>query len=265
MKKILAALCLILLMALGAPLAQADVILTSGNSQVKIDPANWYGLYSWTVNGTEQMYNQWFYYRVGSSGPERSIDTLSAPGIVTSGTDQAELTYIGSLISVSVKYALVGGSGSEAKLTETVSITNISTSSLALHFFQYTDFDLNGTPGGDVGEIYGPKHNRVDQKEGSVMLSEKGITPPSYYQISDFPDIILSLTDADPTTLNDTGGPLGPGDLAWALEWDFNLDSGESFLISKDKMISTVPIPPAALLFGTGLLGLVGIGLRRKK
>ena len=264
LSSLLAVLFLVLVAALAAPQAQADVILTSGNSQVTIDPTSQAGMCSWTVNGTEQMYQQWFWYRVGSTGPESSIDTLSAPGIVKSGTDQVDLTYTGNLMSVLVRYTLTGGSTS-ADVAETIKVTNTSASNLALHFFQYSDFDLNGTDVGDTAQIYAPLHNTVIQSEGTLAVAETVVTPrPSHYQVGFYPDLILSLTDGDPTTLGDIGGPLGPGDLDWAYQWDVDLASGESFLISKDKLVSAVPIPPAAILFGTGLLGLVGIGLKRR-
>jgi hypothetical protein len=260
----LAVLFLVLVTALAAPQAQADVVLTSGNSQVIIDPTSWAGMYSWKVNGAEQMYNQWFWYRVGSTGPESTIDTLSAPGIVTSGTDKVDLTYTGNLMSVLVRYTLTAGSTS-AHVAETIQVTNTSASNLSLHFFQYTDFDLNGTPEGDTAQIYAPLHNTVIQSDGTLTVAETVVTPaPSHYQVGFLPDIILSLTDGDPTTLGDIGGPLGPGDLDWAYQWDVDLASGASLIISKDKIVNIVPLPPAAILFGTGLLALVGLRRSRK-
>jgi hypothetical protein len=264
MSSLLAVLFLVLVAALAAPQAQADVYLTSGSSQVVIDPTSEAGMHSWTVNGTEQMYQQWFWYRVGSTGGESSIDTLSAPVVVTSGTNQVDLTYTGNLMSVLVRYTLTGGSTS-ADVAETIKITNTSASNLALHFFQYSDFDLNGTDVRDTAQIYAPLNNTVIQSEGTLAVAETVITPrPSHYQVGFYPELILSLTDGDPTTLGDIAGPLGSGDLDWAFQWDVDLPSGESFLISKDKIVNVVPIPPAAILFGTGLLGLVGLRRARK-
>jgi hypothetical protein len=260
----LAVLFLVLVAALAAPQAQADVFLTSGNNEVSIDPAGEFGMYSWTVNGTEQMYQQWFWYRVGSSGPESSIDKLSAPVIVTSGTDQVDLTYTGNLMSVLLRYTLTGSSTS-AHVAETIKVTNTSASNLALHFFQYSDFDLNGTDVGDTAQIYAPLHNTVIQSDGALTVAETVVTPaPSHYQVGVYPNLIDSLTDGGPTTLGDIAGPLGPGDLDWAFQWDVDLASGESLIISKDKIVNVVPIPPAAILFGTGLLGLVGLRMSRK-
>jgi hypothetical protein len=261
----LAVLFLVLVAALAAPQAQAtDVVLTSGNSEVTIDPSGQAGMYSWMVNGTEQMFQQWFWYRVGSSGPESSIDKLSAPGIVKSGTDQVDLTYTGNLMSVLVRYTLTGGSSS-ADVAETIKVTNTSACTLALHFFQYSDFDLNGTWQMDTAQIYAPLYNTVVQSDGTMAIAETIVTPrPSRYQVGLYPDLIDSLNDDLPTTLSNFSGPLGPDDVDWAYQWDVNLASGASLLISKDKLVSAVPIPPAAILFGTGLLGLVGIGLKRR-
>ena len=72
-KIILLALALLLT---GGYSAKADVVLTDFNSTVVIDPTSQAGMYTWTVDGVDQMWQQWFWYRIGSAGPEQSIDTL---------------------------------------------------------------------------------------------------------------------------------------------------------------------------------------------
>ena len=42
--------------------------ITDGGSTAQIDLASDSGMYSWTVNGVNQMTRQWFWYRIGSSG-----------------------------------------------------------------------------------------------------------------------------------------------------------------------------------------------------
>ena len=34
------------------------------------------GLYSWVTDATERGFQQWFWYRVGTTGPEAALDTL---------------------------------------------------------------------------------------------------------------------------------------------------------------------------------------------
>ena len=74
-----------------------------------------------------------------------------------------------------------------------------------------------------------------------------------------------SLQDGSPTTLSDFGGPV-TGDATFAWQWDMTISSGESFQISKDKMITPIPEPNLVLLLGCGLTGLVGYArLKRKR
>jgi len=56
--------------------AVVGIELTSGNSVVKIDPFNPSGMNSWVVDGQNQLYQQWFWYRTASQTREYSIDTI---------------------------------------------------------------------------------------------------------------------------------------------------------------------------------------------
>ena len=61
------------------------ITLQDGNTTVTIDPNNPAdGVNSWTVNGVNQLLQQWFWYRIGNTGPAYSIDTLGA--LVTART-----------------------------------------------------------------------------------------------------------------------------------------------------------------------------------
>src|SRR5271165_3106552 len=76
-----------------APQSQASVTLTDQNSTVLIDPTSQAGVYNWTVDGINNLYQQWFWYRIGSTGGQSSIDTISAPSITLSGTNGVNLSY----------------------------------------------------------------------------------------------------------------------------------------------------------------------------
>ena len=53
------------------------------------------------------------------------------------------------------------------------------------------------------------------------------------------------LDDGDADDLSDDNGPIGPGDLAWAFQWDLTLEPGASFVLSINKLIE-IPAPAAA-------------------
>ncbi len=138
--------------------------LTDHNSTVNLDAGSQAGVYQWQVDGVNQLYQQWFWYRIGATGGESSIDTLSAASGGTTSANSALISYAGSNgLTVKVSYQLAGGAnGSGASdLQESITLTNTSAQSMDLHFFQYSDFDLNGTTGGDFVQFVNA--NTVDQ------------------------------------------------------------------------------------------------------
>jgi hypothetical protein len=63
--------------------------------------------------------------------------------------------------------------------------------------------------------------------------------------------------------LNDNAGAVGPGDVTWAFQWDFQLAAGDSFIISKDKYLNVTIIPEPSTL-GFVALGLAVVLLRKR-
>src|SRR5208337_545666 len=92
----LAACALIFQIPVGTAGATPIYTLSSGNSSVSIDLGSQAGMYNWTVDGQNQLNQQWFWYRVGSSGPEASIDTIGMPTVQTYGTSILDTTYTAS-------------------------------------------------------------------------------------------------------------------------------------------------------------------------
>jgi len=59
----------------------AAMTLTDGNSSISLDPASPAGAYTWSVDGQEQLFKHWFWYRVSDTTtdtPEHSVDTSSS-------------------------------------------------------------------------------------------------------------------------------------------------------------------------------------------
>lgn len=241
-----------LLAALLLTPAWADPInLTSGNSSVYIDPASDRGMYDWLVDGVDQLYQQWFWYRIGDT-PEKSIDTLTYGGAELLGTRGVNLSYSGNGLAINVLYVLTGTPHGKSDVAETISITNTGTRPLDFHFFQYSDFDLNGTSQDQTSRFFSPAF-AIQYGGGKYMTETSAIPYPGRHEMALCCSTLDKLNDSSPTNLNNTNSA-GPGDAIWAFQWDRVLGAGESMIISKDKMIADVPEPFTLALVGGGLL-----------
>ncbi len=247
----------------------AVTTLTHRNTTVEIDTSGQNaGMFNWTIDGVDQFYKntevtgkQWFWYRIGDTGPERSLESLGTP-TVTVSPDQRTLDLVytdnESGLSIEVFYLLSGGlPGSNASdMAENITINNLnSEGSLDVHFFQYTDLDLNGTPNDD--SAFHANANAIQQWDPSVFFNETVVTPGAdHWEIAPWASTINKLNDpTNPDTLSDATNFIGSQDVAWAFQWDRVIGSGGTFQISKDKNIRIVPTPAAILL------GVIGLGV----
>jgi hypothetical protein len=258
---------------LAVPGARAGLVtLTDSNSTVLIDPASQDGVKSWTVDGVNQLYQQWFWYRVGDSGGQSSIDAISNPVVISTPgfTDRVDITYQNAQIKVGLELNLTGGSaGSGASdLSETIKITNVGTQSMPLRFFQYSDFDLDGRYPGDVVNITtdpttGQAIAARQTGPGKSAISESVVAPfADRWEANMYSYTLDSLNGGLPYNLNNQSN-YGPGDATWAFQWDRTLAPGTSLIISKDLNLSAVSAVPEPSSLVTGSTALLFLGLAR--
>jgi len=239
---------------------------TDNNWSVSIDLTSDLGLDRWTSPGNvDYMYQEWWWVRSHNDSQEYSLDTLTRDNAFNPTANTIQLEYSNNLMDIDVTYTLNGGINGST-LMEQLLISNTSTSSdLIISIYEYTDLELAGTfahdyaQGGTAG-LY--------QWEGDVTAQVIPLGPvPSHFQIGAYPGIRNLLQDGSVTLLNDSGSPFGPGDATFAFQWDFLIGAGGSVLIEKEKAIgfnSVIPEPTTMLLLGSGLLGLGGIGFRKR-
>ena len=265
-------ICLCALM-LARPANATTVTLTDLNSTVDIDLDGGQGMYNWTVDGTDQLVQQWFWYRVGATGGESRIDQGTTMTYDPPSATHVEIYYTkANEYEIKIALTLMGGStGSKwSDMAETIRVRNLKPSgSLDFHFFQYCDFDLDGSADDDTTWIevevpLDPHH--AFQYDPDWIMSETTETPHADHgEVALTSTTLTNLNNASPTTLSDDLGPYGPGDYTWAFQWDVEIAYNGTWIISKDKQIRPwVPEPLTLLGMFLGL-GSIGAYIRRRR
>jgi hypothetical protein len=244
--------------------------LTSGNSSVTIKADGDYGMSDWTVDCMPQLYRQWFWYRVGSTGGEKTINQLNL--ISADQTSDSTLTTLykkSGQFSIEVSYTLLGGAEGTGYSTigEQIKVINLSANALDFHFFQYVDFDLGGSNAGDtvqLGQNISGLYDSAYQNKGTTFFADEIVSPGAQHgEAGLYPSIYNKLTDGSPTTLNGNTGPV-TGDATWAFQWDASVPVGGSFSIALNKSVYVTNIPePSTLALIPVALAMLGVTRRR--
>jgi hypothetical protein len=242
--------------------------LNDGNSTVVINPSSGQLMTQWLVDGSSQLVLQGMYYRIGNVGGESALSTLSLISQNRLNGNTLQVTYGNGIVQIETTYTLAGGSAGSgtASISEQVKITNLTGNALDSHFFEYADFDLNGVSSGDtvqIGQNLQGFYNEALQTKGPLATLDTVLTTgANRAQVGSFPNLLNSLNDGSPTTLNNSTGPLS-GDVTWAFQWDRLIAAGGSLILDIDKNLVTQPIPePSTFAFGALGLALL-LGKRR--
>ncbi len=224
---------------------------------------------SWTVDGQNQLNDQWFYYRVGNSGTAASVGTLTLSSFSQPTASSLTTTYAGSQFSLQVVYSLVGGAAGSgtADLSEQIKIQNLTSAPLAFNFFQYSKFQLGGPTmaSNQVVQLETNRkglYNEALVTSGSVSLSENvdsAISPGANNgETGLVPGTLNNITGTPGYNLNNLTNS-GPGNASWALQWTNSIAANGTLIISEDMNesgvtnITDVPEPAAWALITLGL------------
>jgi hypothetical protein len=185
------------------------------------------------------LYQKWFWLRQGSSTAQLSVDEISQPfGFSALSSSNATVTYFAQGLTINLGFTLTGGaSGSYSSvLAENISIQNTTNFAITLHFFEYTDFDLNGSA--DEDTVSFPGANKVVQQGKGMMATEmiQGATP-NYWEVSWYAITLDKLIDDPSVQLSDELIPALSGDQTYAYEWDVTLSAGQSLVLNVSNSI----------------------------
>ena len=257
--------------------------LTDLNTTVQINHDDQAGIDDWDVGGVSHLDHQWFWYRVGPTGPENSLDTLPATvnGFTPTGPlNGLNVTYAGGLggddFHIDLDISITGGTAVGTQLSsinEQITITNDTALPLDISFFQYVNMTLGGTSNDTLyfAATTGAPSNLGTFTDGPLSVAEiVATTKPTAYEGAVLPSILNSLNDGGATNLSNTPavGTTINGDVAMAFQWDFHLTgagaTGSSAQISKIKTLAVIPVP-VAVWPGLMMLGLMAVagGVRR--
>ena len=246
------------------------VYLVDGDSTAIVDVDSSAGMYQWVAGGHNQLSQQWFWYRIGAGGVVQPINSVSAATWnQLAGPDSLFTSYANAQLSFSINYKLTSLTSGKVDILESISVKNNTAAPLDLHFFQYSDFDLAGTPIDDslvieVDPDFGGYYRATQKKNGGSELSETIAQPPASRAEANYQEPLITNFFTPGYNLNNNLGPVLSGDLAWAFQWDFTVGAGGSVNIFKDKLLEVTPIPePSTLAFVS--LGFAALVLLRRR
>ena len=260
MKKIAIIMVTVVMVMLIAIVSHADTsyTLANGNSTATINSST--NMWSWYVDGVSQLYEQDWWIRIGDDGSQYRLGELLSPAWTQLSNNALQATFTGSGLTITATYTLLGGvvGSNTADIGEQLLINN--TSGKKISIFQYCDFNLGNTKDDD-SVIHANPYLMKQWDENWIM--QESVVPSANWEIGPYNTILSKLQSQTGLQLSNTVSPFGPADVTYAWQWD---TTATSFVISKDKHISSaVPEPMSIILGIMGLTSVAGFGKLRRK
>ena len=249
--------------------------LAESNVEVELNDT---GMVDWKLDGIDHLKRQWFWVRVGDSGPEKLLDGNNFIETFSTFPSPAFGSFAnyfdpGTRLDISVFDMVVGGIPGRqwSDIAQTVRLRNYGAGYLSVHLFQYVDLDLGGTAEGDIARWVTPNVISQHQQVGTgiaggdhavVDMSVMGV--PSKVMLGS-PDELLGMLNDDYATNLTTVPYAGGDDVAWLLQWDIKLDPNGMAILSEDMLMYPAPEPVTMLSVVMGVFGIGRYARRRRR
>jgi hypothetical protein len=219
------------------------------------------GFGNYTAGGSDQMFQNWWWFRVDGDTAETAFpwaySTPAGPDNESWGTNAASLDWNTSIAAFDARLSLTINQTmpDTATVWEEMMITNTGSTDLVLALYNYLDLDAAGTVGGDEADLSGP--DTIVVRDGTDFVEFQGVNADAY-QVTTYSTLRTELRDDNIDNLNNTGVPFGPADFTGAFQWNLTIPAGETRSVM-ERISINIP-EPASLL----LLALAGLVLRRR-
>ncbi|MEJ5252077.1 MAG: PEP-CTERM sorting domain-containing protein [Chthonomonadetes bacterium] len=268
----------LLLMTVGGSQAQTFTLTHNGWTYYEDVASQGWGSFT-DPNNTNHMYQNWWWFRTNLDSKEKPLADLTS--MMSGGATNVNLVFTedaGSLqnaLLFNLTYTLTGISSTMAKVDIAWSVRNIygqQPQPITVNFFAYSDFDLNGSAGGDSGVLVDPQTIRYTEGTTAVDVTASSGSLQGY-DVDNYPNLLNLLNDSAVYNVSNSGLPFGPGDMTNVFQWRATLGMGQQMTGTLTKLINlehTPPPPPPPVIPEPGtwmlmLSGIVPVALRVRR
>ncbi len=233
----------------GGSTASFNVGTSAGNGN--------FGLNNWRIaNGPNNVVQEVFAVTFPGAGVQ-TLNELSAPVFSQPTADLLNVQYISGNVDFQVRYLLTGGAPNSADLAEVVTIFNRNNGAVSFKFWEYDYFSPGGATGG-TGTLLNSSTIKHTNNGWNVTV---GATPiPDRWMIDTSGNVVNGIVAGNLTNANSPFS--NPTDLAFAYQWNVTINPGETWQMSKNKLLQAVPEPSTMVALAS--LSALALFRRRK-